>query len=188
MVSYVDICNMALDEIGKKAINSLDESSDAARICRRNYEPVRDLVLASSTWHFARKRKTLAQLTATPDFEWLYQYQLPTDYIRMVEFNQDDEDIIPYEIEGDKLLTNETSASIVYIYRVIDTNLFDPSFVAAYADRLAQRIASPLTSNRAVKADANASFRQTVDDAGMTDSQEVPQAPIERSKWLTSRR
>ncbi len=54
-------------------------------------------------------------LATAPAFGYAYQYQLPTDYIRAIEFNAQAAGTSQalFEIEGDKLLTNDSRSNFV---------------------------------------------------------------------------
>src|SRR5690606_7797987 len=107
----VSICNMALGELGINAITSLDQATADARLCNRFYEQTRDEVLRAHPWNFAIKRVNLSAISTAPVFGWLYQYQLPSDYLRLIQLNgwEEDEQADRWEIEADKLLTDETT-------------------------------------------------------------------------------
>lgn len=85
----VDICNMALSEMGARVkINSLKDAGPAAVNCNIWYDQLRKLLLRSAPWGFAR---TTVQLTQTGsiinqppnnDYPWLFTYTYPGDCIR----------------------------------------------------------------------------------------------------------
>lgn len=98
----------------------------------------RGLVPASS------KRATLAQLSEVPDFEYLYQYQLPPDCLRVYELYNTTAD---YVIEGDKLLTNDEEVNLKYIADIEDTNLFNPNFIDSLSLKMAAELAIALAND-----------------------------------------
>jgi hypothetical protein len=145
-VSKTDICNNALGRIGASRIMSIDDTdSKSARVCKNAYEQTLREVLRNGVWNFAKDRASLARLTALPAFGWAYQYQLPTDWIRLVKFNgvevHADGVGDNWEIEGKKLLTDAESADIQYIKFVDDPNQYDALFVTAFTVLLASNIA-----------------------------------------------
>lgn len=92
-----DVVNAALAEIGwERRVADLYEGSRAARLALQVYGQVRDQVLASRDWHFARARAELATPLKTrisaygaawlpasePPPPWLYEYAVPADLIR----------------------------------------------------------------------------------------------------------
>ena len=147
-LSEVTICNIALSRVGDKQIISLTEDSKQARSCKLLYEPERDTLLESYKWNFAGKRRTIAQLSEAPDFEYAYQYQLPTDYLNVRELYNTTS---PYEIEGDKLLIDDDAVYMKYTARITDPNLFKPSFVNCLALKIAAELAVKLADSKTMK-------------------------------------
>lgn len=87
MPSEVDICNLALGNLGDDAtVASLDppEGSAQADHCARFYPMARDLVLDAHRWGFATRRISLALLSMTPPSSWRYAYALPGDALNLV--------------------------------------------------------------------------------------------------------
>lgn len=83
MASEVDICNLALGNLGDAAnlqsINPPDGSAQADH-CSRFYPIARDGLIEMHHWGFASKRVALAQVT-NPITEWLYAYAVPADLL-----------------------------------------------------------------------------------------------------------
>jgi len=148
MSSNVEICNIALSRIGDTLITDLNENSKQARTCKLLYEPERDLLLHSHYWNFAMKRKSLAQLSEAPDFEYDYQYQLPTDYLRDRELY---ESTANYVIEGDRLLINEDVVYLKYIARITDPNKFNPAFLICLALKMGAELSIRLADSKTLK-------------------------------------
>ena len=84
MASKVEICNLALQNVGANSITSLVEGTAEANECSLRYDTARLALLNMHIWNFAVKRAQLARLTATPEFNYNYKFQLPTDFLYMV--------------------------------------------------------------------------------------------------------
>jgi hypothetical protein len=82
--SEVTICNLALGKLGAGSIIALDEESTEARVCRLHYSQTRDEVLRLHRWNFAIRPETLVQSVEAPAFGWAFQYELPTDRLRVL--------------------------------------------------------------------------------------------------------
>jgi len=164
-VSKTDICNNAIGRIGAQRIMDIDDqASKSARICKNAYEITLREVLRLAPWNFAKDRVQLAELSAAPVFGWAKQYQLPTDFIRMVKFNdleawQDSPDDF-FEIEGKRVLTDEETARIEYIKYVDDPNQYDALFTKALVVLLAAEIAVPIRQDEGLAAKMLAEFQQ----------------------------
>ncbi len=147
-ISITGICNIALVKIGVDPISDINDSgSKPARTCLALWEGNRDAVLEAAKWRCAAKRDELTQLEDTPLFDWDYTYQLPSDFIRMIAAK----DAIPYLIEGDKLLCDETEVFIRYVYRLTTAGSYTPILVEAMAARLGSALAIPLKASPSLR-------------------------------------
>jgi hypothetical protein len=90
---------------------------------------------------------TLAASDYTPDFEWDFMWDLPSDYLR---FRSIDEETgvtsrnRRHAIEGQRFLTDFSTVSLLYIKKVTDVTEFDPLFVEILILQLALRLVAPL--------------------------------------------
>src|SRR3546814_2945523 len=103
MTSVVSICNRALTLLGQKTITSLEDNSQAARLCVESYGPTRDAVLRDHPWNCAIARADLAALSEAPAFEFGRQFQLPPDCLRVLELWGSR---ARWKIEGRRLLSD----------------------------------------------------------------------------------
>lgn len=147
-LSKTDICNQALARVGGKTIMDIDDDeAKNARVCKNVFEAVVREVGRQADWNCLKARSELGQLSTAPAFGWDYQYQLPSDFLRLTHLNgieyhgqvQDE-----YEIEGTVLLTDAESAKVQYIKYSEDTPKWDALFTNAVVVLLASRIAVPL--------------------------------------------
>ena len=184
MASEVDICNMALNEVGENSIMDLSEDSKAGRLCNQFYALTRDMVLRSHPWNFAIKRVELAQLTSTPGFEYNYEFQLPADCLK-VQKTDDEFDI--FKIEGRKLLSNNAIVKVMYISRVEDTAQFDSLFVEALYLMIASKIVFNLSDNNGLSQVLFAKAESKIRHAKSMDGQEGIVDVVEADQWLNSR-
>jgi hypothetical protein len=199
MTSVVSICNLALSNIGKDNIETLNEPSAQARACRQFYDHVRDMLLQSYPWRFAGKTLSLAQITNTKLGRWKYAYQRPTDCLKVrwvrPEYSVDEpgpqttqeELSYPHGIEGDTIYCNLSPAFLRYTARVTDPVRFPPLFVEALSWHLATRIAMPLTREPKVRADCYQFARQASAAAAVADANEVRETSDHKSEYVTGR-
>lgn len=164
MTSVVQICNLALAKIGSDSfITSIDEDTKSARHCKIFYEPIRDSLLRSHLWRFARKQYQLAPLVIEPLFDGGYYFQMPDDCLRVVM--PDEEYFMSYgrwSVEGDKILADTSVLQIVGIDRVSDPAKFDPIFVEALATRIAHELAMPIAQSESLKGILKADARELI--------------------------
>ena len=66
MSSVVQICNIALSNIGEQRITALTDNNERARLCNLRYDDVRDAVLRSYPFKVAVQRVELALSADAP--------------------------------------------------------------------------------------------------------------------------
>lgn len=160
----IQICNMALAKIGSDSfITSFDDGTKAARHLSIFYEPIRDSLIRSHLWRFARKQYQLAPLVEQPLFDGGYYFQMPTDCLRVVV--PDEQYFNAYgrwSVEGNKILADTNVLNIVGLQRVTDTALFDPIFTEALATKLAHELCLPLAQSESLKNALKADARELI--------------------------
>lgn len=154
MPSDAEIANMALSKMGTRAtITSLTENSTEARAINTWYANVRDSLIRSLDWNFARVYLPLS-LSGTPPARWAYSYAYPSDCLKFWRIDLEVtawtlDPAVTFEIGSDGvnrfIWTNYPQAVGVYAQRVTDPNRFDPEFVFAFSTALAAMVALPLT-------------------------------------------
>lgn len=166
MASEVDICNLALAQLGDSAtIASIDppEGSAQAEHCAKFYPVARDLMLQSHQWNFATKRGVLALLGKAP-IGWEFSYAMPNDCLTVLAVQMVDaadnyrqeEYVVETNAQGQQVIyTNVENAIIRYVARIKDTTKFSPLFTTALAWQLSGMLAGPI-----IKGDAGASQAQ----------------------------
>jgi len=216
MTSEVEICNMALSNIRAGSINSLDEASLPAQICKLKYNIIRDMLLTEVPWGFAHKIKGLSLLT-TEIFNWVYAYQYPVDCFKINRLigaqeqllNADadsvsralDSQLLPYRriqvsyeifnFDNNKVIgANESDLRIDYIANITDPNLFSNNFILAFSHLLASEIAVPIVGvekGRQLRSDSLQMYKEYLATAEADDLNEQYFAP-DLSEFETIRR
>lgn len=184
MISEVTICNSALDILGANVIVSLDEETEEARLCRRNYPLVLADCLATHFWNFSIRRVELSELPDPPVFEFENRYALPGDCVRVIALDPERED---FKIEGKELITDADSAMIKYISNDVNPSEFSPQFVEGLAYKLASKLAYPLVQSVSLSTALNNKADQMLRIARGTDGQEGTPELLQRDEWLDAR-
>lgn len=150
MPSSTEICNRALSFIGAKRIGNItDTNSENARVCNELWEMVVKEILAEHEWQCAIKRRSLAADAATPDGdEFDYQYTLPNDCLRVLEIFENENAV--WEIEGEMLLTSESTVTIRYIFYQSDEATYSPGLVQYISMKMAHELSQRLSGKNAV--------------------------------------
>lgn len=194
----VDIANFALNALGAGRIISLSDESEKAIILNLLYNHVRQKCLTSFNWQFARKRVKIAALADKPAFEYAYQYELPIDFLRLVQANitytpYNDSLIVNsdaklYTIENNKILTNlEPPLSLMYTADIEDTTFFTPLFVNYFYLELALEACESLTQSNTKKAALFAEKEAVLKRAAMADKTQLPPQQLMTGSFLDSR-
>ena len=153
----LSICSDALIMLGAKPLSSFSEGTDAAQICDRLYDDIRDSTIGMHPWTFSFKKTQLARTTTTPVNEFKYEYQLPGDRLNNVRavFTSGTSGARPtqygWEVMGDKLLSSEEEIYVDYQYPTPEAEL-PTYFIQLLKYMMAWNIAETVT-DQITKAD-----------------------------------
>jgi hypothetical protein len=151
MASKVQICNLALTRIGASTITSLSDGTRESNLCNTIYDSIAEEVMSEGEWSVCTFRTTLNQTTNTPTYDYTYEYQLPTNprVLKFIEISGDRLNDLEYDIEEDKLLTNESTVKCKYVGFLEDTSKYGPYLKKAIISRLAQELSYTITGSSA---------------------------------------
>jgi hypothetical protein len=93
-----------------------------------------------------------------------------------------------YKIEGRRLLTDDTEATIRYIYRVTDENQFDAQFIDLFASRLALELATTMVDSQTLKAELLNEYKMLSTLTKGSDAIEGTPTQPQESSWVRARR
>lgn len=198
-MNVTDICNMALNHIGREQIAGMHEETEAARTCKIHYDLQRKVLLRAYNWSFAMKTAELALIDKTVP-GWKYVYAYPNDCVMAHKiFNKDNTWVVlrkNFAGNMDQVILNDNTKALVcdhedaflqYTYDVKDANLFTADFVQALSYYLAAAIAVPLTGSQALAQGMQAQGNALLQEAKftmMTERNKVPEYP---SKYFHAR-
>lgn len=184
MTSAVDISNRALSKLGQIRITSLTDNSTAAKACNHAYPYVRDAVLRAHVWNCTVSRQALPALTTTPAFGFDYEYQLPSDCIKVLEVDTS----YQWTVEGRKIVTDQAAPlNIRYQVQEEDPTQYDPLLVEVISARMAFEMAEELTQSNSKKDAALRDYRELMLEARLRDSQEQSPAELYEDDWVNVR-
>lgn len=198
MASKTEIINRALFKLGGNPITDVTDNSQAARVMSGLWDTVRKSELTKRYWNFALARTSLAALSTAPDWGFDYQYQLPTDFLKIVQINdvfispgmQDyrNMDDSPYSIEGEVILTDfGAPLKIRYIKDITDTGLFDPLFCEVMSSKLAYEACYAITQSLQGREQAGNDYKQAVREAGLSNAVSKPPQGTLDDSWMLGR-
>ncbi len=184
-LSSTEICNSALIKVGADRIDDITDLNKRARLCNEQYDKKRKNLIAAHPWNFATKRVALSPDAATPLYEFDVQYTLPADCLRVVGTNLlvDQE----WKVEGRKILCNDSSLSIKYIFDQTDTTKFTPHFDEALASDIARDIAYAITQSNSRADSLKKDYDLAIRDARSFDAQEGTVEQVEAFDWSNAR-
>lgn len=185
--SDVQICSNALLLLGAQSINSFDDDSDRALLVSNLWANSRDAVLRAHPWNCAVKRIALAPLSEAPAFDYAYQFNLPADCLRVLGCGKKGEEQ-EYELEGRRLLSDEATLYLRYIYRNEDVTTWDSALVQAAEAYIAMTCAYPITKSSSQQEMAANLWKLKLRDARTIDGLENPPETAGDFPLLTARR
>lgn len=208
-VNQVGIYNMALGQCGvSRFINSVTDQTSEARVCNVFWENVRDQVLASMDWLFARRSAILELTTLTP-ITWKYAYAYPSDCLAAREviqglaarevipgqdfFHKRYQHDAPFEVAENEcggglvVLANERDAVLTYTARVTTYTLWSPAFVNCLSLLLGSKIAGPLSSNPKYATQLGSAYEVALQAAAASSLNEQHARPDAESELILTR-
>lgn len=192
MTSKIDICNLALSNIGQATIQDFDEASAEAAACRDRYDHALETCLSAIWWTFAKKTVALALASSDPADEWAYRYQRPADCVSgryiidpLGRFTRR----VRFELAAREVLTDEPEARFAYTALITNPTQYTTPFVEVLTWRLAMDLVMPLSLDRSIRSDTFQIFQRAMGIAAASDANE--QDPYDMYKrdasWIEGR-
>ena len=156
--TQAQICNLALTHIGiRQQITAITDLNQEAEMCNLHYSLAVEDCLFEADWGFARRRITLQSAAGDPPPPWSYQYQWPSNCIRLLRID-DGKSIrrarerIPFTFETNDsgariIFVNIEEADAIYTYNQQDSSIYSSAFASYLSWVLAARICGPLTGS-----------------------------------------
>ena len=210
--SDINICNMALANLGVEPIVSFTEATQQARICGNFYTHVRDYLQGSYSWGFNKQQIMLVRDAVSVIPGWVYIYAYPVNALnvqRVYEAVQDEsgkfvERVVQFGTEygqqapshrlfdvqlGEKrrICTDIANAWAECRVRVEDASLWPSAFVEVITWGLATRIALALTKSQDIAGNCNSMYQQALGLALVTDASESHGYFELPTSWLDAR-
>ncbi len=154
MANVVEICNLALANIGKPPIQSLTDVDSAEAIaCNQVYALTLKTMLEMAEWSFANKERELVVVNGVQSTEFEFVYAYPADCLSAREIvNVRSAKRIPFMIvtSADNstkyIVTDQDEAVLRYTAHVTDPSLYNPTFITAFAVKLSVSLCPLLVS------------------------------------------
>ncbi|MET1411648.1 hypothetical protein ABVF61_05240 [Roseibium sp. HPY-6] len=178
----VEMANLALAHLKEAPIRDFDYTSVASRWFKNHYDAHRDAYLAQHDWDFATELVNLPADTVAPAFRFAYQYQKPSDCLRLPQQTVDgkpDGQIIPHEVAGQKILSDKPAPfPLRYIKRVTRETEFPPLFVHGFSLFLAASCAHVITGKNSRAEALRQAALETLEQAARQDATQGTPLPM----------
>lgn len=119
-----------------------------------------------------------------PSFGYSSQFQLPPDYLRVLEPFPS---TVTYVVEGDRILCDESTLSIKYIYNATDPSKYPPQFAEVVAYELAKELCYALVQSTTQQQIIIGNADRFLASARTYDAQEGTPPDFFRDEWDVAR-
>lgn len=193
------LINNGLRLISANLINDPGEQSESARQCNGCYEQVVRSELELNAWYFAKAQAALPARAEIPLFKFANAFELPSDFIRLVELEHRwvfsiargvDVNPVPlWEVQGRAIFTDlPAPLRITYLKDVSDDpSMWASSFADVVAAAIAKEVAMALTKSEAAVTRAERAYKTSINNAIRTNAIQMPPMNIPDGSWLTVR-
>lgn len=184
--SVIGICNNALMDLGEDAIMSLTDVGKAAGLCNHRWPAVRDAVLRAHPWNCAMAQAELAAASNAPLWKWEYKYNLPSDFLRIINIvAQDGTTIQDWEIQSGIILCNEAAPIYIsYVRRETDPKKYDALLSETLSARMAATLAYPLSGSTSLAQAYWQNYQDKLGEARGVDAREGVPESVTPTGWL----
>jgi hypothetical protein len=187
----IDICNRALSRIGAEDIASLDDESEGARSCAREYEDTLRAALTAPggrpfRWAFATTQAALTRLSATPVARHAYAWQIPLDCLQLHAILVNDTPIEFARLDDKVFCDYDDGVVAEYTFQA-DPDALPAAFVEALVAELAGKLATSLLDNEGLAERLGAEAERRWAGARSADSQAHTSRRIRANRLTTGR-
>lgn len=192
MYSKVDICNLALSQLGDKStVENIDSpTKQTERVLAKWYDISRRAALKTMMPNFAIKRDLWALSTVEPAFGYKYAYTYRSDCLKILGIGEADNPDTGYSVEGGYVLTNtfyKDGLPVRYVQDVEAITKFNDSFILLFSLFLARNIAPEITESATIISNIEKNIPIKTMEIMALESQENKPIIIKKSKLLASR-
>lgn len=199
MLSRTQVINNGLRMISANLIADPDEDTESARQAKSVYDQVVRSELEAHAWFFAKTQRALPELATAPLFKFSHAYNLPSDFVRLVELGgrwvfssirHVDVNPIPlYELHGRAILTDLTAPlNIAYLKDIADDpTQWSPLFGNVVSAALALALAMPLTKSEGMVSLAEKLYEKELARAKKSNAIQMPPQNMPDNSWITAR-
>jgi len=187
MPALSEVYSRAFVKLGEPAMASVDGNTEPGRTLLAVADSVRRAEIAKYPWTFATRRRSLVALAHAPEWGWARAFQLPAEYLAVVQVGEcEDED---YEFEGEFILTDEPAPlRIRFTIDVPEPATWPALFVEVLACALASEVAVKLTERAGLKRVIDLDYDKAIVAARHSSAiQKAPRRYGQTEPWVEAR-
>lgn len=198
MTSKTDICNMGLDLLGNyDGISDIDTPiNDQEKVFSLWYDTCRQFVLKLMMPNFALGRDIVAQMDTVPAFGYAYNYQYPSNCLKVFGIGSVKDKANNFAVETDEndeecILVDDnypTGMPVRFIKDITDANKFTPEFKITLAKYLAAYTCLAITQDAEKAEKLMSQLPALMSLSSGMNAQENPPIRINNSKYKAARR
>ena len=179
------VINQALTGVmGENEITNLeDDQGKAALVMRINYEAVSEAAQIKTAWRFNTTKVALSKLSGKPINRWAAAWQLPNDNLKVLTTWPPGN----YEIQGDKLLSNNTDSREIDYQRKLGEGLWPIWFTRYVVAMLVMRTVRGITGEKPAQTMKD-ELKDAENDALVQDAQQQPNQTMLSNAFVDVRR
>ena len=153
MNSKTEVANLSQSILGNAStVNNIDApTTPAEKAYAKWYDTCRQYTLKMLMPNFALGRAILAKASTDPVFGYAYQYQKPTDCLKVLGIGDAQMKENDYTVEGNVIMTdNDYSADgmfLRYVKDITDVSKFSPEYIKLFAYYLALSVCIEVTKD-----------------------------------------
>lgn len=168
--SKLDILNLSFNILNKNAVDDLVNAGEFTDSASRAFDMLYPSCISGKSWRFATTTQQLSLLIPPPPIAmWMYQLQLPADYLAAVRTFP----AMPYQIYKDRMYTNNNNVLLEYRFLPDPTHL-PAYFVHWFSIVIAAWFADAVAENDTLAQKLENRAQTQLGEALFTDSQSHP--------------
>jgi hypothetical protein len=188
MASKIELYNLIAGHLGQDEVLSFPASGPLGDAIEQFWDAARQRTLRANTWHSARKRMVLTPTTTPPAFGYTYAFNLPGDFIRVVEVGVSGfGEFRDYVREGQQLLSNSTPLNLIYIFDQAEIDFWDGDLAMAFSIMVAAMAAVKITGDASLKQMLEQQFEREYEQVTQADGMEDPPLTFAEDNWINAR-
>lgn len=180
----INIANRALLKLGVNAISSPDEESARAETIRNIYNDCVDYLLSQYDFRFARKQMQLPKLDKEVVFGYRNAYQLPTDFVRLINMKERTR----YALLSDSIVANSDTMTITYVFKNYDPKTYSPLFRELLTVRLAFELSPYIKEDKQFTQQMYQEEIDKINNSANRESMQEDDEFLPEDMWVFSRR